>query len=98
MGDIVYEYILYRIIYEKKAQDVSKISNGYNINRKKRNRRTLIQLTVVAGVVFKIVSTCAPSNAPVEVSVAVTGGIAFWASSVAISPDDSQGLCGMNDE
>ena len=64
-------YIVYRI-YEKRAQDVSKISNGYNINRRKRRR---LQLTVVAGVVFKIVSTCAPSNAPVEVSVAVTGGI-----------------------
>ena len=74
---------------------MSKISNGYNINRRKEELRITKQLTVVAGVVFNIVSTCAPSNAPVEVSVAVTGGSALWASSVAISPDDSQGLCGI---
>lgn len=82
--------------YEKTTQDVSNISNGYFINRRKQKFIIrILQLTVVAGVVFKIVSTCAPSNAPEEVSVAVVGGIAFWASSVAILPDDSQGLCGM---
>ena len=52
-------------------QVVSKGITGWN------GRQVVVELTDVAGVVWRMVCTCPPSSAPDDVSVAVTGGIAL---------------------